>query len=49
MSADGVIEKMAIADQWALWQFKGNMGIVFEAHPRRLNTPNSPFEKYVRR
>lgn len=48
MSADGVIEKMAIADQWALWQFKGNMGIVFEAHPRKLNTPNSPFEKYVR-
>jgi hypothetical protein len=48
MSADGVIEKMALADQWELWKFKGNMGIVFEAHPRKLNTPNSPFEQYVR-
>jgi cytochrome c peroxidase len=48
MSADGVLEKMAKADQWAVFQFKGNMGIVFEAHPRKLNTPNSPFERYVR-
>ncbi len=48
MSADGVFEKMAIADQWAASTFKGNMGIIFEAHPRRLNTPNSPFEQYVR-
>jgi len=48
MSADGVIEKMTQADQWELWKFKGNMSIVFEAHPRRLLTPNSPFERYVR-
>jgi len=48
MSADGVIEKLPIADQWELWKFKGNMGILFEAHPRRLLTPNSAFEKYVR-
>jgi cytochrome c peroxidase len=48
MSADGVFEKMAAADRWAVYQFKGNMGIVFEAHPRKLNTPNSPFERYVR-
>ncbi len=47
MSADGVVEKMALADQWELYKFKGNMGIVFEAHPRKLLTPNSPFEKYV--
>jgi len=47
MSADGVVEKMAIADQWELYKFKGNMGIVFEAHPRKLLTPNSPFQRYV--
>src|SRR4029079_1001686 len=40
--------KMTQADQWELWKFKGNMSIVFEAHPRRLLTPNSPFERYVR-
>jgi len=48
MSADGVLEKMTKADQWALYQFRGNMGIVFEAHPRKLNTPGSPFERYAR-
>ena len=48
MSADGVLEKMTKDDQWAIYRFKGNMGIVFEAHPRMLTTPNSPFEKYVR-
>jgi len=43
-----VLEKMTKADQWALYQFRGNMGIVFEAHPRKLNTPGSPFERYAR-
>jgi cytochrome c peroxidase len=48
MSADGVFEKMAPADRATVYQFKGNMGIVFDAHNRRLITPNSPFERYVR-
>jgi cytochrome c peroxidase len=48
MSADGVLEKLTKADQWAIYQFRGNMGIIFEAHPRMLNTPGSPFEQYVR-
>ena len=47
MSADGPFEKMTKADQWVVNQFKGNMGIVFEAHPRKLNTPGSKFERYV--
>ncbi len=47
MGADGVFEKMTLADQREANNFKGNMGIVFEAHPRQLNTPNSPFELYV--
>jgi cytochrome c peroxidase len=48
MNADGVFEKMAKADQFAVNQFRGNMGIAFEAHPRKVNTPDSPFERYVR-
>ena len=48
MSADGVFEKMTLADQAEANNFKANMGTVFEAHPRRLNTPNSPFERYVK-
>ena len=48
MSADGVFEKMTKADQFAVAQFRGNMGIAFEAHPRKVNTPDSPFERYVR-
>jgi cytochrome c peroxidase len=47
MAADGAFEKMAPADRWAVYQFKGNMGVVFEAHPRKLNTPGSKFERYV--
>ena len=48
MNADGVFEKMSKADQWTVHQFRGNMGIVFEAHPRKLLTPGSKFEQYVR-
>jgi cytochrome c peroxidase len=48
MSADGVLEKMTPADRALVYQFRGNMGVVFEAHPRMLNTPNAPFERYVR-
>lgn len=48
MAADGVFEKMALADQRAANDFKATMGTVFEAHPRQLNTPNSPFERYVK-
>jgi cytochrome c peroxidase len=47
MGPDGAFEKMTAADRWAVYQFKGNMGIVFEAHPRKLNTPGSKFERYV--
>jgi cytochrome c peroxidase len=48
MSADGVFEKLLPEDRQAIYTFKGNMGIVFDAHNRRLTTPNSPFERYVR-
>jgi len=48
MNADGPFEKMTKADQWAVHQFRGNMGIVFEAHNRKLVTPGSKFELYVR-
>jgi cytochrome c peroxidase len=48
MSADGVYEKMTREDRLAVAKFRGNMGIVFEAHPRMLNTPGAPFEQYVR-
>jgi cytochrome c peroxidase len=47
MGADGPFEKMTKADQWLVHRFRGNMGIVFEAHPRKLNTPGSKFERYV--
>ena len=48
MNADGPYEKMTKADQFAVAQFRGNMGIAFEAHPRKVNTTDSPFERYVR-
>jgi cytochrome c peroxidase len=35
-------------DRAVINTMKGNMGIVFDAHNRRLTTPNSPFERYVR-
>jgi len=47
MSADGPFEKMTLADQAAVNTFRGNMGMVFEAHPRKLMTAGSPFELYV--
>jgi len=48
MSADGAFEKMLPEDRKFIYDFKGNMGILFEAHPRMLTTPNAPFERYVR-
>lgn len=48
MSADGAFEKMLPEDRAVINTMKGNMGIVFDAHNRRLTTPNSPFERYVR-
>jgi cytochrome c peroxidase len=48
MNADGAFEKMTKADQFAVNQFRGNMGMVFETHPRKLLTPGSPFDQYVR-
>jgi len=46
-AADGPWEKMMPEDQKAIQQIQFNMGRVWEAYPRMLRTPGSPFEKYA--
>jgi cytochrome c peroxidase len=44
---DGLFEKMAPEDQWKMHRMRANLGKVFEAHPRKLTTPDSPFALYI--
>jgi cytochrome c peroxidase len=46
-AADGAFDKMARADQWEIHKMRGNLSRVWDAYGRALNTPNSPFERYV--
>jgi len=45
---DGPFEKMPQDAQDNINQFRANMGRVFDTYPRKLLTPESPFQKYVR-
>src|SRR5262249_42889762 len=47
-AADGPFEKMPQDAQDNINQFRANMGRVFDTYPRKLLTPESPFQKYVR-
>jgi cytochrome c peroxidase len=47
-AADGPFEKMPPDAQDNINQFRANMGRVFDTYPRKLLTPESPFQKYVR-
>jgi cytochrome c peroxidase len=45
---DGVYEKMPQDCQDNIAQIRANLGRAFDAYPRQLLTPESPFQKYVR-
>jgi cytochrome c peroxidase len=54
-AADGVFEKMPADAVWNgmtpqefIHQFRARVAKVFETYPRKLMTPDSPFQKYVR-
>jgi cytochrome c peroxidase len=47
-AADGPFEKLPPDAQENLHQFRANMARAFDAYPRQLVTPESPFQKYVR-
>jgi cytochrome c peroxidase len=47
-AADGPFEKMPKDAQDAISQIRANLGRAFDAYPRQLMTPESPFQKYVR-
>lgn len=49
MAPDGPWEKMTPEDRRHIQQIQFNMGRVWEAYPRKLTTPNSPFARYVAR
>jgi len=46
-AADTVFEKMTKADQWKIHQIRANLARAFDAHPRKLNSQHSAFEKYI--
>lgn len=45
---DGAYEKMPQDAQDNIAQIRANLGRAFDAYPRQLMTPESPFQKYVR-
>jgi cytochrome c peroxidase len=47
-AADGAYEKMPQDAQDNIAQIRANLGRAFDAYPRQLMTPDSPFQKYVR-
>jgi cytochrome c peroxidase len=47
-AADGPFEKMPQDAQDAINQIRANLGRVFDTYPRKLHSPESPFQKYVR-
>lgn len=47
-AADGPFEKLPQDAQDALLVFRANIARAWEAYPRQLTTPESPFQKYVR-
>src|SRR6185436_6924161 len=47
-AAPGVFEMLPADVQANLHQFRANMGRAFDNYPRKLMTPDSPFQRYVR-
>jgi len=47
-AADGPFEKMPPDAQAQINKIRANLGRAFDAYPRQLITPESPFQKYVR-
>jgi cytochrome c peroxidase len=47
-AADGPFEKMPVDAQNFIHQMRANLGRVFDTYPRKLTTPDSPFQRYVR-
>lgn len=47
-AADGPFEKMPADAQAQINQIRANLGRAFDAYPRQLVTPESPFQQYVR-
>jgi cytochrome c peroxidase len=47
-AADGPFEKMPPDAQAAINQIRANLGRAFDAYPRQIVTPGSPFQLYVR-
>jgi cytochrome c peroxidase len=45
---DGPFEKMPAEAQAVITQIRANLGRVFDTYPRKLITPDSPFQRYVR-
>ncbi|MDX2023796.1 MAG: cytochrome c peroxidase [Deltaproteobacteria bacterium] len=48
MAADGPWEKMAPEDQKIIQQIQYNLGRIWDTYPRKLTTPNSPFERFTK-
>jgi cytochrome c peroxidase len=46
--APGPFEMMPADAQAFMHQFRANLGRLFDNYPRRLTTPDSPFQRYVR-
>jgi cytochrome c peroxidase len=47
-AADGPFEKMPQDARDNISQMRANLGRVFDTYPRKLTTPESPFQRYVR-
>jgi len=47
-TAPGAFEKMPPDAQAAIHQIRANLGRVFDTYPRKLTTPDSRFQQYVR-
>ena len=47
-AAPGAFEMMPIDAQNNIYQMRANLGRTFDTYPRKLTTPDSPFQRYVR-
>ena len=47
-AVDGPFEKMPADAQSNIHQIRANLGRAFDTYPRKLTTPDSPFQRYVR-
>jgi cytochrome c peroxidase len=47
-AADGPFEKMPADAQAAIHQVRANLGRIWDTYPRKLISPDSPFQRYVR-